>query len=118
MKRYDLGKNAEQFGQKQFWVVRCGRYHVWVSYNTAVAIVDNQTHEVILGKLARGFSRTTSKQVTQACYTFARGYDIINYNSVRYWEFTNTHKLNDEKWGVEWDKCDYAMRCVYEVEHF
>ena len=53
-----------QFGYKQCWVSEClnNRYFLVKSYNTIVAIIDDQNGELFeLGK----WSRTTSKQVTQ-----------------------------------------------------
>ena len=116
MKRYDLSGNVEQFGKKQFWVVSFNaRYDAWVSYNTVVAIVDHATHEVIQGYAARGFSQTTSKQVTQACYEFAYGYEIQAYNSERYHEFNAEHGLNDENTWYDWDEYNRAATATYRL---
>ena len=116
MKRYDLSGNVKQFGSKQFWVVSFNaRYDAWVSYNTVVAIVDNVTHEVIQGYAARGFSRTTSKQVNQACYEFAYGYEVHAYDSARYHEFNAEHGLNDETKWYDWDEYNIAATATYRL---
>lgn len=118
MKRYDLAGSAsacKQFGAKQFWVVKLNsRFDAWVSYNTLVAIVDHKTHEVIEGACARGFSRTTSKQVGQAYYEFARGYAGSAYNSYRYHEFNREHGFEQiNNWGDEWGKYNAASAATY-----
>ena len=115
MRRYDLTGKVEQFGAKQFWNVKLNaRFDVWVSYNTVVAIVDHLTHEVIEGKCARGFSRTTSKQVGQAYYTFARGYEGHSYNSARYHEFNHEHScVQINMWEDEWCKYNAAAAATY-----
>lgn len=54
----------KRFGSKQCWVSNCihNRYFLVKSYNTIVAVIDDQTGELFeLGK----WSTTTSKQVTQ-----------------------------------------------------
>lgn len=110
MKRYDLAGNVKQFGAKQFWVCKLNaRFDMWVSYNTVVAVVDNVTHEVIEGYAYRGYSRTTSKQTSQASYEFVRGYDHSSYKSVRYNEFMEEYpKLTDEHGFVDWDDPGHA----------
>ena len=53
-----------RFGSKQMWVSNCinNRYFLVISYNTLVAVIDDQQGELYeLGK----WSVTTSKQVTQ-----------------------------------------------------
>lgn len=115
MKRYDLTGQVRQFAAKQFWVVKLNsRFDVWVSYNTAVAIVDHLTYEVIEGECARGFSCTTSKQVGQAYYEFARGYERIAYDSYRYHEFNREHScVQINMWGDEWCKYNRASSATY-----
>ena len=59
-----MGVTWKQFGSKQCWVSSCihNRYFLVKSYNTIVAVIDDQTGELFeLGK----WSVTTSKQVTQ-----------------------------------------------------
>lgn len=54
----------KQFGSNQCWVSNCihNRYFLVKSYNTIVAVIDDQNGELFeLGK----WSITTSKQVTQ-----------------------------------------------------
>ena len=115
MKRYDLAGNCKQFGAKQFWVVKLNsRFDAWVSYDTLVAIVDHKTHEVIEGVCARGFSRTTSKQVGQAYYEFACGYHGVAYNSIRYHEFNREHGFGQiDNWGDEWGTYNAATAATY-----
>ena len=118
MKRYDLyggSRNCFQFGAKQFWVVRLtSKIDAWVSYNTVVAIVDNSNHEVISGFAARGYSRTTSKKFNQACYEFARGYDIVAYDSYRYHEFNREHSCcMIDMWERNWDDPNKAVASTY-----
>lgn len=63
-----------QFDHKQCWVSNCigNRYFLVISYNTLVAVIDDQNGELYeLGK----WSVTTSKQVTQL-YNLP---DIISY---------------------------------------
>lgn len=63
-----------QFDKKQCWVSNCihNRYFLVISYNTLVAVIDDQNGELYeLGK----WSVTTSKQVTQL-YNLS---DIISY---------------------------------------
>ena len=58
------GRKWTRFGAKQCWVSDCikNRYFLVKSYNTIVAIIDDQNGELFeLGK----WSPTTSKQVTQ-----------------------------------------------------
>lgn len=53
-----------QFGKKQCWVSNCikNRYFLVISYDTLVAVIDDQQGELYeLGK----WSVTTSKQITQ-----------------------------------------------------
>ena len=115
MKRYDLAGQVRQFGAKQFWVVKLNsRFDVWVSYDTAVAIVDHLTHEVIEGAYARGFSRTTTKQVTQAYGEFARGYFGAAYDSYRYHEFNREHScVQINKWKDEWGRYNACSAATY-----
>lgn len=115
MKRYDLAGNCKQFGAKQFWVVTLNaRFDVWVSYNTAVAIVDHKTHEVYEGKYARGFSRTTSKQVGQAYYEFAHGYVGFPYGHPACEKFDNENGcFQINMWGDEWGKYNAATAATY-----
>lgn len=64
----------KQFGKKQCWVSNCikNRYFLVVSYNTLVAVIDDQLGELYeLGK----WSVTTSKQVTQLFNL----HDVISY---------------------------------------
>lgn len=74
---YDPFKFAERwtrFDYKQCWVSNCisNRYFLVVSYNTLVAVIDDQNGELYeLGK----WSVTTSKQITQL-YNLP---DIISY---------------------------------------
>lgn len=63
-----------RFDRKQCWVSNCikDRYYLVISYNTLVAVIDDQNGELYeLGK----WSVTTSKQVTQL-YNLP---DIIGY---------------------------------------
>lgn len=115
MKRYDLAGKCKQFGSKQFWVVTLNdRFDVWVSYNTAVAIVDHKNREVYEGECARGFSRTTSKQVHQAYGEFARGYIGFAYDSIAHHEFVNEHRcFQINYWGDEWCKYNAASAATY-----
>ena len=118
MKRYDLAGSAsdcKQFGAKQFWVVKLNsRFDAWVSYNTVVAIVDNQSREVIEGECAKGFSRTTSKQVGQAYGEFAQGYSGVAYNSDKYHEFNRLQGWEQiNNWGDEWGKYNAASAATY-----
>ena len=64
-----------QFDKKQMWVSNCikNRYFLVISYNTLVAVIDDQNGELYeLGK----WSVTTSKQVTQL-YNLS---DVISYS--------------------------------------
>lgn len=68
-----------QFGSKKCWVSNCvkNRYFLVISYNTLVAVIDDQQGELYeLGK----WSVTTSKQVTQL-FNLA---DTISYNKFGY----------------------------------
>lgn len=115
MKRYDIG-NSEQFGAKQFWISHCTpRYDVWVSYNTAVAIVDHETMQVYEGECARGFSRTTTNQVGQA-YSMVRGYRGNAFCSAGYDYLMEKHPELTNCWGTRWDKYNQAQFAVYAVE--
>ena len=121
MKRYDLAGGAQaakQFGAKQFWVVKLNsRFDAWVSYNTVVAIVDHKTHEVIEGSKARGFSRTTSKQVGQAHFEFARGYDTATYDSYRYHEFNRENGCEFiNMWEDDWGKLNAASAATFYLQ--
>lgn len=109
MKRYDLGE-CEQFGAKQFWNVPINeRWSVWVSYNTAVAIVDHDNKEVFEGHYARGYSRTTSKQVGQAYSHFADGYRCVSKDG-------NIPKyLLDVFYFEYWDGLGDASHTVYAM---
>jgi hypothetical protein len=74
---YDPRRFADtwtQFDKKQCWVSNSihNRYFLVISYNTLVAVIDDQNGELYeLGK----WSVTTSKQITQL-YNLA---DIISY---------------------------------------
>lgn len=76
---YDPRRFADtwkQFGHKSCWVSNCikNRYFLVISYNTLVAVIDDQEGELYeLGK----WSVTTSKQVTQL-YNLP---DIESYNT-------------------------------------
>ena len=109
------GLTREQFGKKQFWVYRHGRYDVWVSYSTAVAIVDNREKVVYLGKCARGFSRTTSKQVGQAFGVFAPHYHVCSAESRERAEFDEKHPDLVNKWGDKWDDFQHASFAYWTV---
>ena len=68
--------NWIRFGAKQCWVSNCihNRYFLVISYNTLVAVIDDQQGELYeLGK----WSVTTSKQVTQL-FNLS---DTISYNT-------------------------------------
>lgn len=68
-----------RFDYKQCWVSECvkNRYFIVKSYNTIVAVIDDQNGELFeLGK----WSPTTSKQVTQL-YNLS---DIISYKKFGY----------------------------------
>ena len=72
-----------QFGSKQCWVSNCinNRYFLVISYNTLVAVIDDQQGELYeLGK----WSVTTSKQITQL-------YNLSDYESYKKFGFS---KLN------------------------
>lgn len=72
---FRFADNWKQFGKKQCWVSNCikNRYFLVVSYNTLVAVIDDQLGELYeLGK----WSVTTSKQVTQL-FNLA---DVTSYN--------------------------------------
>ena len=116
MKRYDI-PNAEQFGRKQFWVCKFDSYDVWVSYNTAVAIVDKPANKVILGKCAYGFSRTTSKQVSQACYQLTNKAKICNVDSPEYQELEERYPRLTDVWGNTWDKYNHGSRTAWNFWH-
>lgn len=83
---YDPFKFADQwvqFDKKQCWVSNCikNRYFLVISYNTLVAVIDDQQGELYeLGK----WSVTTSKQVTQL-FNLA---DIISYNKFGFSKLT------------------------------
>lgn len=118
MKRYDLyggSKNAKQFGAKQFWVVNVNeRYDLWVSYNTVVAVVDHENEIVICGRKARGYSCTTSKQVSQAYMKFAFGYYMAAYDSDYYHEFNVENDCcTIYNWDDHWDDLNFAPTATY-----
>ena len=106
----------QQFGKKQFWVFKCNRFDVWVSYNTAVAIVDNRNKWVYLGCCARGFSRTTTRQVSQALYTFAPHYMVFSCESDFRKLFDECHPELTNAWGDKWDEYNHATRTIYTVD--
>lgn len=69
-----------RFGQKQCWVSNCinNRYFLVISYNTLVAVIDDQLGELYeLGK----WSTTTSKQITQL-------YNLNDYESYNKFGFS------------------------------
>ena len=76
---YEPRRFAEKwvrFGSKNMWVSNCikNRYFLVISYNTLVAVIDDQQGELYeLGK----WSVTTSKQVTQL-YNLS---DVISYKT-------------------------------------
>lgn len=93
-----------QFHKCQAYITNVNsRFDVVTSYTTDVIIVDNVTHECILGECARGFSPTTSKQVTRILYELYKGYEVIPYNSYRYNEFMQEWNIPDY-WG-RFNKC-------------
>ena len=61
------GYKVTQYGKKNAWFVydESKNMGVFISYNTAVVAVDFRDNYIYLGKHARGYSRTTTKQVTQ-----------------------------------------------------
>lgn len=61
---FKFADNWKQFEKNQCWVSNCikNRYFLVISYNTLVAVIDDQQGELYeLGK----WSRTTSSQITQ-----------------------------------------------------
>ena len=75
-----------QFGAKQCWVSNCikNRYFLVISYNTLVAVIDDQNGELYeLGK----WSCTTSKQVTQL-FNLS---DIESYQKFGFSKLTNRY---------------------------
>ena len=118
MKKYDLGKNAKQFGKKQFWTVDHKNYQLWISYQTAVAFVDKDKKKVYLGCKAYGYSRTTSKQVTQAIWEFARGFEVVEYGSEEYTEFQYEEYVTKliDKYGHVWDDYNAARAAIGMLE--
>ena len=67
----------ERFGAKQCWVSNCikNRYFLVISYNSLVAVIDDQEGELYeLGK----WSVTTSKQVTQL-YNLSDSYSYTKF---------------------------------------
>lgn len=86
---YDPFKFAEKwtrFDKKQCWVSNCikNRYFLVISYNTLVAVIDDQNGELYeFGK----WSVTTSKQITQL-YNLD---DIISYNKFGFSKLNNRY---------------------------
>ena len=79
----NFADNWTRFGYKQMWVSSCikNRYFLVISYNTLVAVIDDQNGELYeLGK----WSPTTSKQVTQL-YNL---HDVISYKTFGFSKLT------------------------------
>lgn len=83
---YPIETKWTRFNHKQCWVSNCinNRYFLVKSYNTIVAVIDDQTGELYeLGK----WSSTTSKQVTQL-FNLP---DIISYNTFGFSKLENRY---------------------------
>lgn len=107
---YDDGRTMKtQFGKKQFWFVNdyfCGQPKAFgQSYQTNVMYIDYEKRLILLGALARGYSQTTSRQVTQAIRELERKYggcwDVVNYGD---------YNRADYNLPERWDLFNYAER--------
>ena len=120
MKRYDLAGKVEQFGAKQFWVCTLDKgIDLWVSYNTVVAIVDNLFERVYTGYAFRGYSRTTSKQCSQALYKYAFHYDVQSvYDETVEVEGIPKDVLYPDRFECEWDAIGKASIVSHRIAEY
>lgn len=96
-----------QFHKCHAYITRINeRFDVVTSYATDVMIVDHVTHECIQGACARGFSQTTSRQVSRILYEMYCGYNVVSYKSHRYYEFL-------QEWDVPEHWCKYNHSCNF-----